>query len=334
MRNPPPKRDLKRLLMPSDATETGRQGQGIGDIEAMRQALTVPAKAAWQATQDAGTQQRESLNRLLSGKATQDDMSGIASDFMLPAMGSVRKVATKVAKNVAPSIDEAIRVANKDKYFPIPAYHGTTSPTGIKAFKVQPGGTAWSDIPGPHVGTLEAATQRIEAKMGSNFEAVPAWDRKTQKMIPNKLESAASILPLQMRMEKPFLDSKGKVFTEAAFGKEVEKWAKDNGYFSNTLPQGDPLKGAPFYVRMETAQKDFANKLLAEGYDAVPYVNAVEDPNSISYLVLKPNNLRSRYAKFDPKKLNSANLSAGLGSLFAGSALAKSAAQGKKSDDK
>lgn len=104
MRNPPVKRDPKRLFAPRDITETERQGQGIGDIEAMRQAMTVPAKAAWQATQDAGTQQREAFGRLLSGAATQDDMTGMASDFMLPMAGSVENVAAKAAK---PSIKAA-----------------------------------------------------------------------------------------------------------------------------------------------------------------------------------------------------------------------------------
>ncbi len=101
---PPRRKPLRQLFAPSDATETERQGQGIGDIEAMRQAMTVPAKAAWQATQDAGTQQREAFGRMLSGAATEDDMSGMASDFMLPMAGSLENVAAKAAK---PSIKAA-----------------------------------------------------------------------------------------------------------------------------------------------------------------------------------------------------------------------------------
>jgi len=101
---PPRRKPIRQLFAPSDATETERQGQGIGDIEAMRQAVTVPAKAAWQATQDAGTQQREAFGRMLSGAATEDDMSGMASDFMLPMAGSLENVAAKAAK---PSIKAA-----------------------------------------------------------------------------------------------------------------------------------------------------------------------------------------------------------------------------------
>lgn len=113
---PPRRKPIRQIFVPSDATKTERQGQGIGDIEAMRQALTVPAEAAWQATQDAGTQQRESLNRLLSGKATQDDMSGIASDFMLPAIGSVENVAAKAAKpSIKAATDALIRTWHASK---------------------------------------------------------------------------------------------------------------------------------------------------------------------------------------------------------------------------
>ena len=37
MAKPPVKRTIKDIFAPRDATETSRQGQGIGDIEAMRQ---------------------------------------------------------------------------------------------------------------------------------------------------------------------------------------------------------------------------------------------------------------------------------------------------------
>jgi hypothetical protein len=36
----PPRRKIRDLLVPRDATETARQGQGIGDIEAMKQMAT------------------------------------------------------------------------------------------------------------------------------------------------------------------------------------------------------------------------------------------------------------------------------------------------------
>jgi hypothetical protein len=130
---PPRRKPLRQLFAPSDATETERQGQGIGDIEAMRQAMTVPAKAAWQATQDAGTQQREAFGRMLSGAATEDDMSGMASDFMLPMAGSLENVAAKAAKpSIKAATDALIKTwhaSKSDVPFPkfLREYFGTGS---------------------------------------------------------------------------------------------------------------------------------------------------------------------------------------------------------------
>ena len=331
MAKPPVKRTIKDLFAPRDATETSRQGQGIGDIEAMRQTVPEAIKAAWQATQDAGTQQREGLGRLLTGRATQDDMINMASDFALPVMGSVRKIGSNaVAKEAA---KEAARVANRDMYFPEKVFHSTTSPTGIKAFKAELGsGTAWHDLPGAHVGTLDAATQRAEAYAGPKFEATPYTSNKTGAEDPTRMKAVTSILPLRMRAEKPFVSAEGKPFSEAELGNIVNQWAVDRGYFSTTLPKEDPLYRASHIVRRDAARKDFAQQLLKQGYDVVPYINAVEDQGKLSYLVLNPSRLRSEFAKFDPKKLNSANLSAGLGSLFVGGAMAKAATRDKKND--
>ncbi len=334
MRKPPAKRTPRDFFVPRDATETSRQGQGIGDIEAMRQTVPEAVKAAWEATQDAGTQQREGLSRLLTGKATQDDMINMASDFALPAlpvMGSVRKV----AKNMVPTpralakqaAQEAERVANADKYFPInDLFHSTQSPTGIKAFKAKFGsGAGWHDLPGPHVGTLDAATRRATDLAGPDFKPSIAYDRKTGVEFPDRAELASSIMPLRMRAEKPFLNPQGQPFEESEFGREVKNWAVENGYFTQGV-------GPRVAAQKKTAKEAFAKKLLAEGYDVVPYINEVEDAGSLSYLVLNPNRLRSKFAKFDPKKLNSANLSAGLGSLFVGGAMAKAASRDKTND--
>ena len=325
MAKPPVKRTIKDLFAPRDATETSRQGQGIGDIEAMRQTVPEAIKAAWQATQDAGTQQREGLSRLLTGRATQDDMINMASDFALPVMGSVRKIGSNaVAKEAA---KEAQRIASRDAHFPTQVFHSTGSPTGISSFKAKIGsGTSWHDLPGVHVGTLDAATQRAVDLRGPDFEPNLRWDRKTGLSIPDQVESAASIMPLRMRAEKPFLNPQGQPFDERDFGREVQRWAIENGY----MPQGGPNAGA----QKKAAREAFAKKLLAEGYDVVPYKNLVEDAGSTSYLVLNPNRLRSEFAKFDQRKLNSANLSAGLAGLFTGGAAAKAALSGQAPNEK
>lgn len=336
MKGTPPRKTFKDYL-------TGKSGEPprVG-----------PTVEAWK---DLIPQDLEELNPRPSATLSQADLEGYVLDALVPmgsVAGTVRKVAEKAAKPMldakklgeivskvgkklrpaATQSQEAARLASMEEHFPIPVFHGTVSPTGIKEFKQRPGGAGWNDVPGPHVGTLEAATQRVEARLGPSFEAIPKYSQKTKEELADKMESVASVMPLQMRMEKPFLDPKGNVFNEADFGKFVNQWAINNGYFSRTLPTGDPLINASYTARKEAAQRDFAKQLLSEGYDVVPYINTAEDIGSKSYLVLDPTKLRSRFAQFDPKKLSSANLSAGLGSIFAAGAMAGKATRGNDDD--
>lgn len=141
MAKPPVKRKLKDLFAPRDATDTSRQGQGIGDIEAMRQMLTVPAGAARKVVQDAGTQQREAFGRMLSGAATQDDMTDMASDFMLPMAGSVENVAAKAVKPaIKAATDALIRTWHASKSdIPFPKFQREYFGTGSGGDRLGPG---------------------------------------------------------------------------------------------------------------------------------------------------------------------------------------------------
>lgn len=332
MAKPPVKRTIKDLFAPRDATETSRQGQGIGDIEAMRQMAGMVGKEVV-----------SNLPFIEQGVAAKDfgeaAMGGDKFGMGLAALSALPmgRLVGKVAKNMVPTpralakqaAQEAERVANADKYFPIQdIFHSTQSPTGIKAFKAKIGsGTGWHDLPGPHVGTLDAATRRATDLAGFDFKPSIAYDRKTGVEFPDRVELASSIIPLRMRAEKPFLDPQGQPFGEREFGREVRDWAEENGYFT----QGVNPRAA---TQKKAAREAFAKKLLAEGYDVVPYINEVEDAGSLSYLVLNPNRLRSKFAKFDPKKLNSANLSAGLAGLFTGGAAAKAALTRQPPDER
>jgi hypothetical protein len=137
-------------------------------------------------------------------------------------------------------------------------------------------------------------------------------------------------MPLQMRMEDPYLNQ-GVPFKEEELRDAVRTFAEQEGY----LPKGGNKYGIPgaqvvgeergpdFWQQMAAAQKAFADRLIAKGHDVVPYVNKVEDKGKLSYLVLEPNRLRSRFAQFDPAKLESKDLMAGLAAVLAG----RSAAQ-------
>ncbi len=176
MRKPPAKRKLKDFFAPRDATETSRQGQGIGDIEAMRQMVTVPAKAVRQATLDAGTQQREAFGRMLSGAATQDDMSGIASDFMLPMAGTIGKAA-KPAANAA--VDALIKT-----------YHASRSDVPFSKFQREYFGTGAG---GNRMGRANYSTDRFSETVDylkSMFKGLPS-EIVTQK---------GNVVPVPIRM--------------------------------------------------------------------------------------------------------------------------------------
>ena len=147
MAKPPVKRTLKDLFAPRDATDTSRQGQGIGDIEAMRQMLTVPAGAARKVVQDAGTQQRKAFGRMLSGAATQDDMTDMASDFMLPMAGSVENVAAKAVKPAAnAAVDALIKTYHASKSdVPFPKFQREYFGTGAGGNRMGPGVNSTTD---------------------------------------------------------------------------------------------------------------------------------------------------------------------------------------------
>jgi len=321
---PPVRRTPKTLLVPRDVTETSRQGQGIGDIEAMKQMAGIVGKEALANLPYTGEAMaaEEFRQAAKGGDKLGMSLAALSAMPMGHLVGSVAKNMGKEAAKAAAK--EAKRVASRDAHFPIQVFHSTRSPKGIKEFKAKiHSGAEWHDLPGVHVGTLKAATQRATDYQGHKFEATPLFDKKTGAPVPGQVEFASSIMPLRMRAEKPFLNPQGEPFSEVELRQAVRKFAGEGGY----LKQGQQYFTA---AQKKAAREDFAKKLLGEGYDVIPYRNEVEDAGSLSYLVLNPNRLRSEFAKFDQRKLNSANLSAGLAGLFTGGAAARAMTRGRE----
>lgn len=112
-------------------------------------------------------------------------------------------------------------------------------------------------------------------------------------------ERAPSIMPLLMKSEKPFMNQSGKPFSEKELMSAIKQFAGDNRI--NDMAQ---------------AQRMYKQRLIDEGYDSIPYVNNIEGEGQVSHMVLKPENLRSRFAKFDPANIGKAGLmSAFVGTL-------------------
>ena len=331
----PPRRRVPPLLAPRDVTETAQQKQGIDDLEALRQAGVEAGKQVLGALPVTG---EAMAAKDFAEAAQRRDKLGMA----LATLGVLPfgRVVGKAVREAAPAaremsreaMDEALRVARGQEYFPQEVYHSTGVTQPIEEF-IPMTGRQWHDLPGTHVGTRKAAQQRAAGKFG-----ITSWDKPlTKKRFVDMGEQAPSVMPLQMRMEDPYLNQ-GVPFKEEELQNAVRTFAEQEGY----LPKGGNKYGIPgaqvvgeergpdFWQQMAAAQKAFADRLIAKGHDVVPYVNKVEDEGKLSYLVLEPNRLRSRFAQFDPAKLESKDLMAGLAAMLGGSALRPSSGSSER----
>lgn len=292
---PPRKKPtVRQMLMPkipADMTETRRQGQGIGDIQAIGQMARTVIPEVLRNTPGTSVPMA-GYDALQAGR--QGNMTGAA----LAALGAIpfagaMKYADEAGDIVrALPMDEASRMARAaEQGFALDVYHGTRSTRPFDEFRPQMGPQR-HDLPGVHVGTKEAAQKRLEQYFGeNNFGLTNNLARPDQ---------AASIMPLKMKAERPFVKKGGTPYTEAEIRQKVTAFARKEGLRPDSYD----------------AKIRFRNSLLEQGYDVVPYVNTVEDRGSISYLVLRPENLRSRFAKFDPANIGKAGLMGGMAGLL------------------
>lgn len=61
-----------------------------------------------------------------------------------------------------------------------------------------------------------------------------------------------------------------------------------------------------------TEIENLRDYIQSKGYDSIKYINKVEDRGHTSYIALKPNQIRSVFAKFDPSKLHLPDILAGV----------------------
>ena len=139
------------------------------------------------------------------------------------------------------------------------------------------------DAVGTHVGTKEAALDRFRNTSGTI---------DTPK---------GSTYPVQILGDRPLMNQNGMPWGEDDLNAFLRKegghnWSDVNG-------------GKMTYQQMNAALR---KKLFEEqGYTSIPYFNEVEGKGSISYIV-PPENLRSRFAAFDPFR-RSAAIAAAMG---------------------
>lgn len=137
------------------------------------------------------------------------------------------------------------------------------------------------DAIGTHVGTKEAALDRFRNTVGTIDTP------------------RGSTYPVQVLGDRPLMNEKGLPWGEDELNAYLRKtgghnWSDVNG-------------GKMIYQDMN---KDLRKKLFEDqGYTSIPYINDVEAKGAVSYIV-PPDNLRSRFAAFDPFRRNAATAAA------------------------
>jgi hypothetical protein len=156
-------------------------------------------------------------------------------------------------------------------------YHFSKTGADIKEFV--PGMQDLSPFSiGTHVGTKEAAYDRFL-----------------------KTTNTGATYPLKIKTERQFLNKEGNPFPEEQLSMElrriIQKIGDDKGIDIQKLPYKE--------------QNQMLSNYMWKKYDAIPYINDVEAPGSISYIV-PSQNIRSKFAQFDPAKATSKDILAGV----------------------
>ena len=265
--------------------------EGIGNMLA---GLLSPAAKAIDAPMAAyqGNIPREDMLGEAFNTAGMAMLGGGAASKMKPRSGSVAPISTQPNPDV-------------ENLFSQDVYHYTRSPeitNDVFDANLAFAGNV-KDRLGIHVGTQKAAEDRFKAFVGEDMDLA----RKSMAALN---QEGGMTLPLKARMDKPFLAGDGKPFDEFQLSDFINSYADQIGETDRAIV-ADRLR------------KD----LTDAGYTHVPYINAIEDPNSISAIMLTdrtagdPAVLRSRYAAFqneyDPSIMAAnASKSAGLASMI------------------
>ena len=223
-------------------------------------------------------EQAAEYNRLssLAAKASMNEFRGLP---ITPEQAAAKEYIDQKQMDLALGFTGSIKPVSKAEKlgFTKDAYHFSKTGADIKEFV--PGMQDLSPFGiGTHVGTKEAALDRFL-----------------------KTTQTGATYPLKIKTERQFLNKEGKPFSEEQLSSELRKLAQKIGD-----DKGIDIEKLPYKEK---------NQILSEymwkKYDAIPYINDVEAPGSISY-ILPSQNIRSRFAQFDPTKVGSKDILAGV----------------------
>ena len=147
------------------------------------------------------------------------------------------------------------------------------------------------DAVGTHVGSPQAAMERFQNTVGYKVgNPNYAFD-----------ELKGSSYPVKVLGDKPLLNQNGMPWGED----DLNTFLRQSGGYNWSDVNGGKLT-------YQDLNADLRKKLFEkQGYTSIPYFNEVEGKGSISYIV-PPENIRSRFAAFDPMR-RSAAIAAAMG---------------------
>jgi hypothetical protein len=273
---------MQDLLVPRDVTETARQGQGIGDIEAMKQMAmkAVPEVLRMAPVTSTGM---SILDAAVAAAQRDYRGAGMAALGAIPFAGALRYAddAADAVKGLqrgaeALPMDEASRMARAaEQGFTRDVYHGTNFGQPIDELRPSSDG-----LFGP------VAYTTTSPKAAGDF----AISRSRNS------GGAANVLPLKAKIKNPV---------------EIEwdgRAATANDFMSEYFPRG------------YKDRSDFVEQLKNQGYDGIVVRRPAPGSGEAQEYVmpLESSQLRSRFAKFDPANIGKAGLMGGLAALLAG----------------
>ena len=221
--------------------------------------------------------------------------------FFGDAAGKLIKKGSGYLKNspknkLKPSLNKNPQVRAKEQGFSEDMYHYTASNKINKdVFNPDISKGNWNRM-GIHVGSTKAARDRFTGTQ--NIDKYEDGKALTQLSSGKYVEANPEgiTLPLKVRTNKPLMFG-DEVESEFSIELKLQKMAEERGL--------DPLNYA----------QDLRKQLADEGYTHIPYVNEVEGgEGSVSYIMLtdrskkSPSVMRSKFAKFNPKKINKPEL--------------------------
>lgn len=236
----PPRRKTPSLLAPRDVTETARQGQGIGDLEAMRQMATTAIPEVLRNAPVTSTPM--SVFDIAKAVADRDlPAAGMAALGAIPFAGMLRYAdeAAKAAR--ALPMDEASRMARAaEQGFTRDVYHGSGTPVEFSTLRPSPEG-----LVGPLPYTTTSAAEAGEYAIG-----------RAKRL---GASGGAHVLPLKVRMQNPVIVNSVNEFRALGAGgdQSIIDALKKLGHDGIILRRGAGTStGEPqdFVVPFETSQ--------------------------------------------------------------------------------